>query len=282
MYTPKRKEKTRHNKLFIILIITAICNLIMTNMVISRHFDCQEENINNETIIDIDTNYKTTNPKAELISSIQQDTISDQQEKPQVIEDSLVFYSQNKTEELSRPESYVVKDKDSLWKIAANFYGSGSYYPYIISTNNMTSEYVIEGQTLTLNHIKDSEKESILEDCFEYIEKSKSNKSSNKSTSTKENMTYIGEFKITGYDICMSCCGKVDGITASGTVATVGRTIATDKRYPFGTKIYIEGLGTYVVEDRGGAIKNNKIDVLVNNHKEAYAITGRYKCYIVK
>lgn len=93
-------------------------------------------------------------------------------------------------------------------------------------------------------------------------------------------MTPIGQMYITGYDICYQCCGKVDGITASGTAATVGRTIAAGYQFPFGTQIYIEGLGIYTVEDCGP--QGNVIDVLCNNHSECHAITGFYQCYIVE
>jgi 3D (Asp-Asp-Asp) domain-containing protein len=55
------------------------------------------------------------------------------------------------------------------------------------------------------------------------------------------------------------------GITASGTKATAGRTIAAPESIPFGTKVYIEGIGTRVVEDRGGAIADGHIDVFVND-----------------
>lgn len=65
-------------------------------------------------------------------------------------------------------------------------------------------------------------------------------------------MTYLGRYWITGYDICEECCGKTDGITASGAVAQVGRTIAAPREIPFGTTLYIEGIGERVVEDRGG------------------------------
>ena len=39
--------------------------------------------------------------------------------------------------------------------------------------------------------------------------------------------------------------------------------------YKFGTKVEIQGMGTYVVEDRGGAIKGNRIDIFYSNHKSA-------------
>lgn len=96
----------------------------------------------------------------------------------------------------------------------------------------------------------------------------------------KPSMTYIGSMYVTGYDACAKCCGKTDGITASGTVAEVGRTVAMCRDYPFGTVIYIDGLGYYTVEDRG--VGKGCVDVFVNNHSEAFKITGHYDCWIVE
>ena len=93
--------------------------------------------------------------------------------------------------------------------------------------------------------------------------------------------TYLGTSYITGYDICYECCGKIDGITASGAKATVGRTIAAPSNLPFGTRLYIDGIGERVVEDRGGSISGQRLDLLCNNHSECYAITGYYDVYII-
>lgn len=85
---------------------------------------------------------------------------------------------------------------------------------------------------------------------------------------------YIGDFKITHYCICSRCCGKSPshpayGITATGTKATPGRTIAVDSRkIPYSAKVLING-NTYVAEDSGGAIKGNRIDICVASHSEA-------------
>lgn len=95
-------------------------------------------------------------------------------------------------------------------------------------------------------------------------------------------MRYLGNYKITGYDTCARCCGKTDGVTASGTQATVGRTCAADKSLPFGTILYIEGIGYRTVEDRGGAIKGGRIDVLCADHPSCYALTGWYDVYVVE
>lgn len=97
----------------------------------------------------------------------------------------------------------------------------------------------------------------------------------------EQKLVYAGDYYITGYDLCYSCCGKTDGITASGAYATVGRTVAASREFAFGTRLYIEGIGERVVEDRGGAISGSRIDVLCNNHDECYAITGWYSVYVI-
>lgn len=82
-------------------------------------------------------------------------------------------------------------------------------------------------------------------------------------------------YKITAYCSCSKCCGKATGRTASGTRATAGRTIAAPSKFAFGTKLSLNGK-VYVVEDRGGAIRGNKIDLYVNSHAEALAWGVRY------
>jgi len=74
----------------------------------------------------------------------------------------------------------------------------------------------------------------------------------------------------TAYDACVHCCRKTDGITKSGTKAMPGRTIAVDPNFiPLGTKVYIEGLGIYIAEDIGSAIKGNRIDIFMETHEQA-------------
>ena len=82
-------------------------------------------------------------------------------------------------------------------------------------------------------------------------------------------------YKITAYCPCSKCCGKTTGRTASGTTATAGRTVAASSKFAFGTKLNIGG-HVYTVEDRGGAINGNKIDIFVNSHAEALQWGVRY------
>lgn len=69
-------------------------------------------------------------------------------------------------------------------------------------------------------------------------------------------------------------CGNSKGITSSGIKVHQG-TIACPPAFPFGAKIKIEGYGTYTCEDRGGAIKGNKIDIYMETKAEAFAFGRR-------
>lgn len=84
-----------------------------------------------------------------------------------------------------------------------------------------------------------------------------------------------GVYKVTAYCACMQCCGKTNGITASGAKATANHTIAAPSTFAFGTKVVINGI-TYTVEDRGGAIQGNRIDIYMNSHQEALQWGVRY------
>jgi 3D (Asp-Asp-Asp) domain-containing protein len=64
--------------------------------------------------------------------------------------------------------------------------------------------------------------------------------------------------------------------TATGTKAEYGVVAVDPKVVPLGTLMYIEGYGFGVAEDTGGAIKGNKIDVCIENRREAMA-WGRRK-----
>lgn len=84
----------------------------------------------------------------------------------------------------------------------------------------------------------------------------------------------LGEFTLTAYCSCAVCCGKSDGITATGTTATEGRTIAVDPAViPYGSTVtlyYEDGtVHTYTAEDCGGAIRENRIDVFFDDHEAA-------------
>ena len=100
----------------------------------------------------------------------------------------------------------------------------------------------------------------------------------------------------TGYCRCGRCCGwrrtwygrpvvasgrnkgrrKRVGMTASGAMARPGTIAADTSLYPFGTIMHVEGYGYGRVEDRGGAVKGQHIDLYFRSHKEALKWGRRY------
>jgi len=64
-------------------------------------------------------------------------------------------------------------------------------------------------------------------------------------------------------------------ITASGTPVVPGVTVAAGKELPFGTELYIKGMGKRIVQDRGGAIGRGQIDIAVNTQAEAFRFGRR-------
>lgn len=95
----------------------------------------------------------------------------------------------------------------------------------------------------------------------------------------------LGAFEITYYTAGYESTGKTPthpeyGITASGAYVKEGQTIAADwDVLKPGTKVYIDGIGERIVEDKGGAIKDKCIDVYVEDVNVARQL-GRHKAEV--
>ncbi len=107
-----------------------------------------------------------------------------------------------------------------------------------------------------------------------------SNKSPSVATVTKDDLTFnakkvLKNVTLTAYSAGAASTGKDEdhpqyGLTASGTKVQEGRTIAVDTSViPMGWWVYIEGIGFRRAEDKGSAVKGNKIDVYFDS--ESYA-----------
>lgn len=80
---------------------------------------------------------------------------------------------------------------------------------------------------------------------------------------TAHKMTYLGNYFITAYEDSGCAC-------ANGNYPSVGYTVAHNT-LPFGTRIYIEGVGERVVEDRGpGSLGSEWLDLYLGDPSECY------------
>ena len=166
----------------------------------------------------------------------------------------------------------VTKSVNQISKPAINVLNTNTEFPI---NNNLLNGNQNQSIVIETNESVKTTKKKI---------KTKNKKSRNKKKNKKKKKEYknVGTFKVTGYCSCARCCGKSTGITASGTVAKAGRTIAADtSRFGFGSKLVING-HTYTVEDRGGAINGNRIDIFFSSHSKALEWGVRYCDVYVK
>jgi len=80
---------------------------------------------------------------------------------------------------------------------------------------------------------------------------------------------------VTGYSSTPDQCWGNPFQTASGTRVHRG-TMACPPQYPFGTKITIKNVGTFICEDRGGAIKGQHFDMWFTSRGKALAWGKRH------
>ena len=102
------------------------------------------------------------------------------------------------------------------------------------------------------------------------------------------------EMTATAYDLSFQSTGKRPGdryygLTASGTKVRPGVVAVDPKVIPLGTKLYVQSLdgtkdyGFAIAEDKGGAIKGNKIDLFFETAQQVNQFGRRkVKVYILK
>lgn len=100
----------------------------------------------------------------------------------------------------------------------------------------------------------------------------------------------IGVWKCTAYctEKYRHICGTGSGITASGEPVQANVSVAVNKSnlswLPFGTQIYIEGVGIRTIMDTGGGVATNQFDCANGTHSEAlkWSGAGNHRAWILK
>ena len=100
----------------------------------------------------------------------------------------------------------------------------------------------------------------------------------------EESKRQYWKFEVSYYCGCYECTQNGNLLTASGEYAQEGITIALPQDIPFGSQVHIEGVGDYIVQDRGGFIEYTyddegnlvmRVDIFVMDHNRALEY-GRY------
>ena len=108
----------------------------------------------------------------------------------------------------------------------------------------------------------------------------------------RENAHNPGRYRVQEMNITMYAPLGVDAVegqdytgdpgrTAGGGKAVPGETAAAGPNIPFGTRIYVESLGWRTVNDRGGAIGPNEIDLAVSSKEEAIRFGRQQRLVII-
>lgn len=267
MYTGKRTMKNKICDIIMtyiaIIMVVVFSTIISIVNIIALFEEPQDEVIIDSSVVEAIPSISITDALAYNNSVIEEVLEIIPESEDEVFEEVIPY------------EEYTIKRGDTLWKLSKRFYGKGNYYTWIEKCNDLygSNRNLMRGNVIRIYPLDyDITTEEIEEN---HLAKEYSLRSPYLDIPTNvdtSNMEYYGNIHVTGYDpLCDHCCGKHDGITASGNKATYYKTVACNS-LPFGTEIYIEGYGFFIVEDRGG--KNLGIDIACESHNVCATMTS--------
>ncbi|MGX9132987.1 LysM peptidoglycan-binding domain-containing protein [Rummeliibacillus sp. JY-2-4R] len=191
--------------------------------------------------------------------------------------DSNVIVPSQELEVSNKP--YKVKKGDTLIGISKD---TGVSVRELKANNNLTNDVIIAGETISLNgnsnHAKvDTVSNNNPQTPAKAQPMKKQTVVNTKSTNTQPttsqaNPTSGKTMTVTATAYTANCAG-CSGVTATGINVKSNpnaKVIAVDPRIiPLGSKVWVEGYGTAIAGDTGGAIKGHKIDLLMANNGQA-------------
>ncbi|MBO2536697.1 LysM peptidoglycan-binding and 3D domain-containing protein [Rummeliibacillus suwonensis] len=192
---------------------------------------------------------------------------------------SNVIVPSQQLETSPKAKTYKIKKGDTLFKIANE---TGVSVGDLKSFNNLSGDLIYAGENLALtgdsnshNLASVSTKQTQTPANTQLANKQATNKQATytkPSTSQSAPQSSGKTLTVTATAYTPNCAG-CSGITATGINVKANpnmKVIAVDPSIiPLGSKVWVEGYGTAIAGDTGGAIKGHKIDLLMPSNGQA-------------
>lgn len=181
---------------------------------------------------------------------------------------------QASTKSTNSSSTYTVKSGDTLFKIAS---AHGISLDQLMSWNNLSGHMIYPGQEFAVKGA--AAKATATATAPAKQEAPKSTQAAPTPASAPAAATPAAASTQSGKEMTVSAtaytayCAGCSGITRTGIDLRSNpnqKVIAVDPSViPLGSKVWVEGYGTAIAGDTGGAIKGNKIDVFIPTQSEA-------------
>lgn len=168
-------------------------------------------------------------------------------------------------------KTYTVKSGDTLYRIATN---NGISVNQLMTWNGLNSDLIFPGQEFA---VKGAAAASVANDAKTSAPKTSTSTPVTKtaSSTTQTQAPASGKTMTVEATAYTPYCAGCSGITATGIDVRSNpnqKVIAVDPSViPLGSKVWVEGYGEAIAGDTGGAIKGNKIDILMPTQEQALA-----------